>query len=100
MSENNPMDNPAATETVKAPVKVQKKRDIFRFSTGGEEMAIDLGKVWKIIRKGKKVIFVLPFPVPVAPDKEPGDWIEFIEEEATKRFFEQITGVWSADVLE
>lgn len=100
MSENDPVECSVAQEVTKPPVKIRKKRDIFRFSALDQEMAIDLEKVYKIVQKGRKVLFILPLTLPVAPDREPGDWIEFEEEEAAKRAFDQITGIWSADVLD
>lgn len=100
MNENElALDNPVAEEAVKPAKKVIKKRDIFRFCAK-EDMAVDLEKYHKIMRLGKRIVFYLPVAMPNAPEQPMNDWIEFEEEEAAKRAFEQIIGIWSADVLE
>lgn len=102
MSEETNMliDKKPQEEATNPASKVIKKRDIFRFCTQTEDMAIDLGKVFKIMRTGKRIMFQVPIVVPVSYDKPGGEWIEFEEEEAAQRAFEQIIAIWSADVVE
>ena len=89
MSEDNKVESPAASEAEKPQVKFKKKRDIFRFA-GGQDMAINLEHVYKMLRDGKRITF----------QGSTADFVDFEDEEAAKRAFDQILSVWSAEVLE
>jgi hypothetical protein len=98
MSEECKAECAAVEEAVNSKPNVKKKRDIFRF-VGQEDMAIDLGHVYKIVRREKRIDFHIP--VPAYEEKRPfADYIDFEKEESCKKAFEQIIAVWSADVLE
>lgn len=90
MSEDNSMDSSVTAEPIKTAQKVHKKRDIFRFK-GPEEMSLCLDHVHKITRKEKRITFQFAATA---------DFVDFENEEAAEKGYDQIIGVWSADVLE
>ena len=57
----------ALNEAPSKPKTFKKKRDIFRFN-GSEEMSIDLGHVYKMVRKEKRITFYTPFASPSNDD--------------------------------
>jgi hypothetical protein len=89
MNENLPIENLAAEEISEPIIKMKKKRDIFRFN-GQEEMSINLEHIYKITRSGKRITF----------QANTADFVEFEDEESSRRAYEQIISVWSSDVLE
>jgi hypothetical protein len=80
-----------------APKKRPKpERTIFRFK-GAEDVAIDLGKIYKIVCKDKeKKVLLQMSPKP----EDLSDAVEFESEEAAYRGYEQIIGAWAGNVLE
>ena len=93
MSEDNKVECSAPEECSKKKTQLRKKRDIFRFN-GSEDLSIDLGHVYKIVRKEKRITFQTACPGPSA------DYIEFESEEAAKNGYDHILAAWASDVLE
>jgi hypothetical protein len=78
---------------------MKKKRDIFRFN-GTEDMTIDLGHIYKIVKSGKRITFHTPFAIPNDSEKRFADYVEFENEDVAARAYDQILNVWGSDVLE
>lgn len=89
MGEESKTECTALVEAEKKQATIRKKRDIFRFS-GAQDMAINLEHVYKMIRDGHKITF----------QGSTADYVDFENEDAAKKAFDQILAVWCADVLE
>ncbi len=77
-----------------APIQQSRpniQRTIFRFK-GTEDVAIDLGKIYKIVLKEKEKRIVLQMSP--RPD-DLTDAVDFESEEAACRGYEQIIGAWA-----
>jgi len=89
MSEENIVDNKPTEEAVKPQPSCRRKRDIFRFN-GQEDMSINLEHVHKMSRKEKRITFQFPATA---------DFVDFEDEEAAKKAYDQIINVWASYVL-
>jgi len=84
----------AVEPTKSSPIPIQRQniqRTIFRFK-GTEDVAIDLGKIYKIILKEKEKRVVLQMSPKLDDLTDP---IDFETEEAAIRGYEQIIGAWA-----
>lgn len=97
MSENLPMDNNCSENCETKPIKIRKKRDVFRFKGNGQDMALNLDYVYKITQTEKRISFI---PVGADPDKASADYVEFENEDAAQKAVEQILTAWSSEVVE
>ena len=76
-------------EEVKQKPTIRKKRDIFRFN-GEKDISINLEHVTNMYAEGKRITFQF---------YTNATFIDLEDDEAAKRAYEQIIGVWSADVV-
>jgi hypothetical protein len=94
MSENDQVCNETSCETIKPIQQLKKRRDIFRFRSVDQDMAINLEHVFKIVHQDKRIIFE---PANADPTKPVAAFIEFETEEAAKQAYEQIINVWASE---
>lgn len=71
-------------------VTVKKKRDIFRFN-GDKDISINLEHVTSMYLEGKRITFQF---------YATSTFIDLENEEAGKKAYEQILGIWSVDNIE